>query len=114
MFAASGCSGAKPADSADGYTGPALDPEFTAETVRLATFNIEWLTADPLEGNMRRNDVDHGMITDLIEHIAPDVLGRFSSSRPVIDTRSCRQTSAMFWLQPDVLMAQAYLSGRLR
>ena len=110
--------GAKSGDSADGYTGPVLDPEFTAETVRLATFNIEWLTADPLEGNMRRNDVDHGSITDLIEHIAPDVLvlqeiegdeGLAHLNLPdkyawAISTSGWSQNIALVWRQDRVSM----------
>ena len=64
----------KPGETGAPYSGTPLDTGTAAETVRLATFNIEWLTADPLDGDMRRNDVDHAMITDLIEHIDPDVI----------------------------------------
>ena len=66
MFAASGYR-SQAADSA-GLCGPAssgLPPRRCA-----SPHSHRWLAADPLEGNMRRNDVDHGMITDLIEHIA--------------------------------------------
>ncbi len=72
-----GCSAGKEGDSADSYAGTPLDTGSTGtapETLRLATFNIEWLSVDPLEFDMRRNDVDHGMIADLIEHISPDVM----------------------------------------
>ena len=71
---ASGCTSPKGRETSDGYAGTPLETDPPIETIRLATFNIEWLTADPLEGNMRRNDVDHAMVTDLIEHISPDVL----------------------------------------
>lgn len=70
----SACAPEKPADSGEGVDHTPVDSGTPVETVRLATFNIEWLTADPLDGDMRRNDVDHAMITDLIEHIDADVL----------------------------------------
>jgi endonuclease/exonuclease/phosphatase family metal-dependent hydrolase len=50
-----------------GDSGLAAD-DAPAPDLRLATFNIQWLTADPLY-ETRRNDVDHEMIRSLItEH----------------------------------------------
>ena len=42
---------------------------------------------------------------------APDVDGRFSSSMPRSVTRSVRQTSTTFWLQPVEPVSQAYRPG---
>jgi len=73
-LAAVGCT-SKAADSgSSAWVGEPFDSGIPAQTVRVGTFNIEWLTADPNDGDMRRNDVDHAMIVDLIDSFDPDVL----------------------------------------
>lgn len=69
-----GCAGAPDTGDDKAYDGEDLTDTDDTETLTIGTFNIEWLTADPLEGDMRRNDVDHDMIRQLIESFDPDVL----------------------------------------
>lgn len=52
-----------------GDHGPYDDPA----TIQLATFNVQWLTEDPLF-ETRRNDVDHGMIRSLITEHGLDLI----------------------------------------
>ena len=74
LFLSLGCT-SKAADSgSSSWTGEGFDSGTPAQSVRVATFNLEWLTADPTEGDMRRNDVDHAMIVDLIESFDPDLI----------------------------------------
>lgn len=62
---------ASPGTSSGGDDAGATDVQ---DRLRLGTFNIEWLTADPLDGDMRRNDVDHQMIVSLIDEMDVDIM----------------------------------------
>lgn len=77
VLLAIGCT-SKAGDSASSsWSGTPFDSAAPAQTLRVGTFNIEWLTVDPDgadSGGMRRNDVDHGMIVNLIDSFSPDVL----------------------------------------
>jgi len=104
------CTAPKSTDSASEYRGTPLDTGEPVETIRLATFNIEWLTADPLDGDMRRNDTDHAMITELIEHMEPDVLvlqeveGDTAMEHLALPDRYAWETTTSGWSQNVVLV----------